>query len=287
MKITAEFFAGQAFYSAELHDLVMQQCDWSQPSTLCKQLVQQMNDEIGSYYVYNVYDTCGNDQLTLLDYYPEHPDGGWVAREFNPNWYNGKRADFAATAAFRRRNPELAARDPVSPMGALNDYPCGGSTVMTEYLALKEVQEAIHVKTDVPHFPFNYTQSEKNLLPAYPGFIEKYRVLIYSGASRSGFVCAAVANRSLTLHSPLRANHLAGNVDACIPWPGTERWTTGLGMKKVDAWRPWNYTGHHGVLVGGYVTLYEDDFAFLTVKGRCVVRTLLASFRPNPWHDLL
>lgn len=58
-------------------------------------------------------------------------------------------------------------------------------------------------------------------------------------------------------------------------------------MKKVDAWRPWNYTGHHGVLVGGYVTLYEDDFAFLTVKGRCVVRTLLASFRPNPWHDLL
>ena len=95
----------------------------------------------------------------------------------------------------------------------------------------------------------------KNLLPAYPGFIEKYRVLIYSG-----------------------------NVDACIPWPGTESWTSGLGMTKVDNWRPWNYVGHHGTLVGGYVTQYENDFAFLTVKGS---GHMVPQFKPIPAQTMI
>lgn len=243
MQILSEFFYGQAFYSLELHGKILNECaQWNDPSVECQALVKQMNDEVGAYFVYNVYDTCGNDQ-TLLEMYPEHPDGGWVHKDFNPAYFNGRRADWSATPAFSKRSGGAVE-------GALNDYPCGGEKVMTEWLARKDVQAAIHVKTDVPHFQFNYTMSEKNLLPAYPGFIEKYRVLIYSG-----------------------------NVDACIPWYGSEQWTSGLGLKKVDNWRPWNYEAPHGKLVGGYVTLYENDFAFLTVKGS---GHMVPQFKPIP-----
>lgn len=247
--ILADFFAGQAFYSASLHDKVEQECVWAEPSTECQALVKQMNAEIGQYYVYNVYDTCGNDNMmALLDQYPEHPTkGGWVAREFNPAYYNTKRHDWEAVA---RDTQPTKAEASVYPMGGLNDYPCGGSTVMAQYLNFKSVQDAIHVKTDVPHFKFNYTSTVKNLLPDYPGFISKYRVLIYSG-----------------------------NVDACIPWVGTENWTTGLGMPVKEGWRPWNYESKHGTLVGGYVTLYDNDFAFLTVKGS---GHMVPTYKPVP-----
>lgn len=56
--ILANFFAGQAFYSSALHDKIEQECTWSQPNTVCQDLVKQMTAEIGSYYVYNVRVAC-------------------------------------------------------------------------------------------------------------------------------------------------------------------------------------------------------------------------------------
>ena len=66
---------------------------------------------------------------------------------------------------------------------------------------------------------------------------------------------------------------------SCIPWVGTEEWTVGLGMEPAEAWRPWNYTSQHGVLVGGYVTQYPSNFAFLTVKGS---GHMVPQFKPVP-----
>lgn len=43
-----------------------------------------------------------------------------------------------------------------------------------------------------------------------------------------------------------------------------ERWTTSLGFTEKEAWRPWTLDG--GERMGGYVTRYENEFDFLTIR---------------------
>ena len=80
-----------------------------------------------------------------------------------------------------------------------------------------------------------------------------------------GTLCVPQHTPALTL--PSRPTTDSGNVDACVPYPGTEEWTRGLGLAVEDGWRPWNFVDTHGTMVGGYVTTYEKGFAFLIVKG--------------------
>merc|ERR1719229_6163 len=44
-----------------------------------------------------------------------------------------------------------------------------------------------------------------------------------------------------------------------------ERWTTAVGAPEVESWRPWTLDGK--IHTGGYVTRYEKDFDFLTIRG--------------------
>lgn len=45
----------------------------------------------------------------------------------------------------------------------------------------------------------------------------------------------------------------------------SENWTQALGFDVVEDWRPWTLDGR--ARVGGYVTSYDGDFAFLTIRG--------------------
>jgi serine carboxypeptidase-like clade 1 len=74
---------------------------------------------------------------------------------------------------------------------------------MAEYINLPSVMAAIHV---VPNNQtFHYRQTAGNLLPLYASLITKYRMLIYSG-----------------------------DVDACIPFVGTEEVS---GFTSPQIWR--------------------------------------------------
>lgn len=207
--------------------------------------------------VYDIYDECGVDQVALdlsgaasrgfsngkgrvLDHLTYDPSS---QTRRHPRFHRRKQATTFTgphSALLPHYSADAAALHGFG--GALNDYRCGAYGAMQAYLQQKSVQEAIHVSTDVPSFPFNYTSTIASLLPAYPGLIEKYQVLIYSG-----------------------------NVDACVPYIGTEEWTTGLGIPVKETWRPWTYsdaTPGVGTLVGGYVTTFDSNgFTFLTVKG--------------------
>lgn len=55
----------------------------------------------------------------------------------------------------------------------------------------------------------------------------------------------------------------SGDVDAQIPHIATERWTRSMGFAQREVWRYWR----HDEQVGGYVTRYEHNFTFATVKG--------------------
>ena len=107
--------------------------------------------------------------------------------------------------------------------GALNEYKCGANKAAQAWLARPEVQAALHVNASLGDHTFHYTRTEKDLRPNYPDFVKNYRVLIYSG-----------------------------DVDACVPYSGTEMWTRNLGFHVSDDWRPWTLDGRR---MAGYITV--------------------------------
>jgi len=72
---------------------------------------------------------------------------------------------------------------------------------------------------------------------------------------------------------PLRAGPYLPPVDGCVPYVGTEEWTSELGFPETENWRPWmagtnqNASAH---ICAGYVTNYNaglHNFTFITIKG--------------------
>ncbi|GAB2218472.1 hypothetical protein Droror1_Dr00001696 [Drosera rotundifolia] len=60
-----------------------------------------------------------------------------------------------------------------------------------------------------------------------------------------------------------RALIYSGDHDMCVPYTGTQAWTSTLGNKAIDGWRPW-MVDHQ---VAGYLQEYEHNLTFLTIKG--------------------
>mmetsp|Transcript_23588 Transcript_23588/g.67441 ORF Transcript_23588/g.67441 Transcript_23588/m.67441 type:complete len:465 (-) Transcript_23588:86-1480(-) len=82
----------------------------------------------------------------------------------------------------------------------------------------------------------SYTETRRNLpRDTYPFLIRNIKVTIYNGDS-----------------------------DVSIPYTGDEAWTQAMGYAVKAPWHAWTYGGDQ---VAGYATVYEHDFAFVTVKG--------------------
>ena len=129
--------------------------------------------------------------------------------------------------------------------GAVNDYPCGGGPVMSKYLSLPQVQEALHVKSeffsvDNAEGDFDYTCTEKDLTGFYKHVIYNttLRVLVYNG-----------------------------DTDPAITSFAAQNWTSHLGLTEIQSWRPWTLDSCRRM--GGYVTRYKErgSFDFLTIRG--------------------
>ena len=45
----------------------------------------------------------------------------------------------------------------------------------------------------------------------------------------------------------------------------SQNWTSSLGFKELQAWRPWTRDGE--MKMGGYATRYANDFDFVTIRG--------------------
>lgn len=137
------------------------------------------------------------------------------------------------------RNGLLKSRPKIA--GALNDYPCGGGPVMEDYFTMEAVKEAFHVKStffevDNAEGDFDYTPTEPNLSGFYQEVNGKLRVLVYNGDTDPAITSFATAN-----------------------------WTSHLGFQELQHWRPWTSDGCQQM--GGYVTRYEGEFDFLTIRG--------------------
>ena len=128
--------------------------------------------------------------------------------------------------------------------GAMLDYPCGGYNTLLLWVNTSAVKTALHVPQDAVFFSgdngdgFNYTLTEKNLLPFYQFATQNasLRVLVYNGDTDPG-------------------------INSFI----SQNWTRALGLEETESWRPWTLDGKEEVV--GYVTRYKNNFDFLTIRG--------------------
>mmetsp|Transcript_53203 Transcript_53203/g.59457 ORF Transcript_53203/g.59457 Transcript_53203/m.59457 type:complete len:572 (-) Transcript_53203:353-2068(-) len=125
--------------------------------------------------------------------------------------------------------------------GALNDYPCGAGPVLEEYLKLKPILHAFHVRSeffevDNAEGDFDYTTTEPDVQPFYKKMNGKLKILVYNG-----------------------------DTDPAITSFAAQNWTSHLGFDEISHWRPWTIDGCQQM--GGYVERYEGHFDFLTIRG--------------------
>ncbi|KAL1832208.1 hypothetical protein ACET3Z_001859 [Daucus carota] len=118
--------------------------------------------------------------------------------------------------------------------------PCINDAVATTWLNNDAVRKAIHASPKAGPWELCtgqifYDHDAGSMIPYHKNLTSQgYRALIYSG------------------------DH-----DMCVPFTGSKAWTSSLGYKVVDGWRPWISKGQ----VAGYTEGYANNFTFLTVKG--------------------
>lgn len=114
---------------------------------------------------------------------------------------------------------------------------------MEEYLKLDVVQKAFNVQESEYYSVdnaqgFDYTPTEKDL---------------------SGFY------KHVALETDLAVLVYNGDVDPAITSFATQNWTSHLGLRTSEDWRPWTVDSCRRM--GGYVTRYEGQLDFLTIRG--------------------
>ena len=243
-EISVKFYQGHGMFDQPLYHQINDACgnfsDTEVQQPKCQTAIKEMNDKIGRFNIYNIYDTCAGDMTHLQ--MTEKMSMSQVIVD-----------DETSDA----RHPQLvtgnAGRQDLS--GALNDYPCGGMGAASKWLAQKSVADALHVKTGTKGMKYNWGpfNLSGDLRPLYKKLIQKYRILIYSG-----------------------------DVDACIPYWGTEEWTRELGFGVRKDWHPWQakHLTRPTMQRAGYAIEYDTPtkFNFVTVQGS---GHMLPTFKPH------
>ena len=128
---------------------------------------------------------------------------------------------------------------------AVNDYICGGGPAQEDWASQPSVLESLNIPDNAVFFSgdngvgMNYTLTEKNLMPFYIDIALNHpeiRSLVYNGDTDPG-------------------------INSFV----SQNWTAALGLDEIESWRPWTIDGCQRM--GGYVTRYDGDFDFLTIRG--------------------
>lgn len=235
-QITTEFFYGHAMISQTLYNAISAACltftDADVQKPACATLLQQMNDVVGQFDIYNIYDTCGGEgnARTMQDYHKRLSQPSVVVD------------DDTSTLPHPQLGPSRTPPGEVS--GAVNDYACGGGAMAEQWLAQDSVAKALHVTPGKGgmHYTWGPTNISGDLRPLYKRLAQKYRLLIYSG-----------------------------DTDACVPYWGTEEWTRELGFPVKKDWHPWHaqHLSRAGLQRAGYAIEYDTptNFKFVTIQG--------------------
>lgn len=223
----AEYLYGHGQFSPNLYKKIMKNCDPKGEETeTCKELLKEMDRQVGGYFAYNLYDTCWGDQSLPVMHASRESMGSLQVQESLSSASANPAADLNQLGA------------------ALNDYPCGGGTAMALWVKHASVREALGVPLKATFVSgdnsaaIDYDLTERNLMPFMVKLAKEtdIRVLIYNG-----------------------------DTDPTINSVATFWWVNELGLKEVTPWSPWTLDGKGKM--AGYVTRYEGDFDYLTIRG--------------------
>ena len=267
-------------------------CTWycpkpeSDPNYQCCEATRRYEEDMGTLNIYGIYDACKDDpevNATAEAEQVQQMCGGGVGGRRVQDTPEAEQDDSACADPARREaritgpmhmydtvkllKPHreaawmhelgLADSDDMYAHGFSGCW--GGSDGLTQWLNRDDVRAAIHVKSQnemkemYGESPRSYLWRDcgmKNvdyergatstLLPRFPALIERYHVLIFSG-----------------------------DVDACVPYIGTQSWTKDVAdanhYTPVDMWSPWTVDGQVGGYVSSWRTPDEKEFTFATV----------------------
>lgn len=170
LQINVEFLGGHGMYSQALRAEIDAACgDFARVTPSCLLKLSKMEQQLGTYNVYNIYDNCGADQRRRRELMGQDTHKPMSFMDVRKKLAQAEilvetKDSFSVTAGYGE---------------ALNDYVCGGETAMTAWLSEPSVAEALHVTLNTPGMV--YTKTAQNLLPLYSSLINKYQMLIYSG----------------------------------------------------------------------------------------------------------
>ena len=177
-----DIYYGKGMLPGKLYAQIQEACDWAAiaasdddsddaqslplpaASSACNTLLEQAEDAVGPYNVYNIYDDC-----PLADaWHASHPH---VSQR--------------AVRAFHRGRMHLSRLELDAAFGAAYDvnggYPwdCSSDSALDGYFTRADVQAALHLKG--PGSGFKYKQSGPASQLLWPHLVQHMRVLIYNG----------------------------------------------------------------------------------------------------------
>lgn len=224
------FAHGKALLSTRLYKDLMHECQgnfWNATKgTPCDKLLDEVYDDLKDINLYDILWTCyhgGRPRQEALMQARAGPQGR--------SWPLGGTVRAGVVPTWS----DVLGAD-------LGHVPaCLDSREMWAFANNDDIRAAIHAEPIAKIGRFDecsdritYTHDTGSMIPIHADLVSKgLKVLIYSG------------------------DH-----DMCVPHTGSEAWTSSLGLKVKEAWRPWK-VDHQ---VAGFVQQYEG-LAFATVKG--------------------
>lgn len=135
-----------------------------------------------------------------------------------------------------------------------SEVPCINSRKAELWLNRADVKAAIHVRNNIRWeicstvINENYNHNVPSMLPIYTRLLGSgVRVLVYSG-----------------------------DVDASVPFTGSQYWTSRLqSSQPLSLWQPWMNSNNQ---LAGFETIYPNDFRFVTIRG---AGHMTPQFRPE------
>jgi len=165
-QIQVQFFFGHSMTSQSTYKKIIDACgsfsDDDVKKAACSSAIDEMGNEMGDFDIYNVYDTCADDQQSPV-----------TLSHYN-KWLSNRSIDLDNDFS-HLPFPQLG--------GALNDYKCGGERASSAWLKQQNVANALHVKSGTAgmHYDWGPASVSGDLRPLYKSLASKYRLMIYSG----------------------------------------------------------------------------------------------------------
>eukprot|EP01035_Chromulina_nebulosa_P024704 gene24704-32179_t len=240
-----QFLYGKSAFSNKLYEEINNVCSEDElvtgrMSASCTKSVAKIDAEAGGYWAYGFYDNCWyeNDirrrgRRNLLSSRLQEGDD-MQQQYYGPPIGRRVTSEEMPSSPSSSAAVTVAASSSSSLSGLIggNGYACGGPNAQVTWLSRADVMEALHIPADGNFFQCDNGQGfTYNLTES-----DLLRILIYNG-----------------------------DTDPCINSYQAQNWTRSLGFQEKQAWRPWTVDGCQSM--GGYVTRYEKNFDYLTIRG--------------------